>query len=258
MPPSMFTDLAPEEARQLITIFSLLAPALLYAMGMMEGKNSHRWFLAGIVLHGATILHRALVLRGIPLTEKHDNVSFFAFAAAVLAWRYWRGRGVRELALSAAPLVSVLTMTALLFPTIDTVSPFMRTPWFTLHIFLFFLGYAFFAVSACLGLAYVLGGDIGHEALQYRTAAWGWTLYTVSLFAGSIWFFLAYGMYWLWTSKELWTTLVWFFFGMYLHQRYIKGIAGILAAMIGIVGFLVALFAYFGVGTIIPAPPVQF
>ena len=254
----MFSDLGPEEARQLVTIFSLLVPALLYAMGMMEGKGSHRWFLAGMVLHGLTILHRASVLKGLPLTEKFDNISFFAFATAILVWRYWRTRGVKELAVSAVPLVSVLAMTALLFPTIDTVSPFMRTPWFTLHIFLFFLSYAFFAVSACLGLSYVMGGDIGHEALQYRTAAWGWTLYTASLFAGSVWFFIAYGMYWLWTSKELWTTLAWFFYGMYLHQRYIKGIAGITAAVVGIIGFALALFAYFGVGTIIPAPPVQF
>lgn len=254
----MFSDLGPEEIRQLATIFSLLVPAALYVLGMMEGKNSHRYFFAGMVLHGLTILHRAYALQGVPLMEKHDNVSFMAFATAVLAWRFWRREGVRELALLAVPLASVLTMTAPLFPTLDTVSPFMRTHWFTLHSFLFFLSYAYFAVSACLGLAYVLGGAIEHEALQYRTAAWGWTLYTFSLVAGSIWFFIAYGMYWLWTSRELWTTLTWFFYGMYLHQRYIKGVAGITAAIVGIVGFLVALFAYFGVGTIIPAPPVQF
>jgi ABC-type transport system involved in cytochrome c biogenesis permease subunit len=254
----MFSDLSPEEITQLVTIFSLLVPAALYAMGMMEGARSHRYFLAGMVIHAITIAYRAYTVGGVPLTEKHDNVSFLAFAMAVLYWRYLRGKDAREITTTAVPLISIMVMAALAFPVINTVSPFMRTPWFTLHMALFFMSYAFFGISACLGLVYVRGGGVDAEALQYRTAAYGWTLYTISLVLGSIWFFVAYGMYWLWTSKELWTTLTWFFYGMYLHQRYIKGIAGITAAIVGIVGFFVALFAYFGVGTIIPAPPVQF
>ena len=254
----MFSDLSPEEARQLMTVFSLLIPAALYAMGMMEGKRSHWFFVAGLVLHGLTIIHRAYAVGGIPLAEKHDNVSFLAFALAGLAWYHVRRNGLKELTVSAVPLASVTVMAALLFPTINTVSPFMRTPWFPLHMFLFFLSYGFFGISACLGLAYVRGGGADAEALQYRTAAYGWTIYTMSLVAGSVWFYLAYGTYWLWTSRELWTTLLWFFYGMYLHQRYIKGIAGVTASVVGILGFLVALFAYFGVGTVIPAPPVQF
>jgi len=254
----MFSDLAPEEARQLVTIFSLLIPAALYGIGMMEGKSSYRWFLAGMVLHGLTIVHRAYVVGGLPLTEKHDNVSFLAFVLAALTWHYLWRKGLKDLTVTAVPLVSIILMAAMLFPVINTVSPFMRTPWFTLHMLLFFTSYAYFGISACLGLIYVRGGGVDIESLQYRTAAYGWTLYTVSLVAGSIWFFLAYGMYWLWTSRELWTTLLWFFYGMYLHQRYIKGIAGITAALVGIAGFALALFAYFGVGTVIPAPPVQF
>jgi ABC-type transport system involved in cytochrome c biogenesis permease subunit len=254
----MFSDLSPEELSQLVTIFSLLVPAALYAMGMMEGRNSHRYFLAGMVTHGLTIAYRAYTVGGIPLTEKHDNVSFLAFAMAILYWHTLRRNGVREITITAVPMISVTAMAALAFPVINTVSPFMRSPWFTLHMALFFVSYAFFGISACIGVVYIRGGGVDAEALQYRTAAYGWTLYTISLVAGSVWFFVAYGMYWLWTSKELWTTLTWFFYGMYLHQRYIKGIAGITAAVVGILGFFVALFAYFGVGTIIPAPPVQF
>lgn len=254
----MFSDLSPEEIIQLATIFSLLLPAGLYAMGMMDGKHSHRYFLAGIAVHGLAIARRAVIVGGIPLAEKHDNVSFLAFAMAILYWYYLRRNGVREITTTAVPMISITVMTALAFPVINTVSPFMRSPWFTLHMALFFVSYACFGISACLGLVYVRGGGVDAEAMQYRTAAYGWTLYTLSLVAGSIWFFVAYGMYWLWTSKELWATLTWFFYGMYLHQRYIKGIAGIAAAIVGILGFFVALFAYFGVGTIIPAPPVQF
>ena len=254
----MFSDLSPEEITQLVTIFSLLLPAGLYAMGMMEGRRSHGYFLAGLVFHGITIVRRAFVVGGLPLAEKHDNVSLLAFSLALLYWYYMRRKGVREITITAIPMISVILISALAFPLLNTVSPFMRTPWFYLHMATFFASYGFFGISACLGLVYVRGGGVDIESMQYRTAAYGWTLYTVSLVLGSIWFFIAYGTYWLWTSRELWTTLTWFFYGMYLHQRYIKGIAGITAAVVGIVGFFVALFAYFGVGTIIPAPPVQF
>lgn len=254
----MFSDLSPEEIDQLATIFSLLLPAGLYAMGMMEGRHSHRYFLAGMVVHVLAIIRRAFLVGGLPLAEKHDNISFLALCMAILTWPFLRRKGVREILVTAVPLVSVTLVSALAFPVLNTLSPFMRSPWFYMHMATFFASYAFFGISACLGFGYVRGGDIDTEALQYRTAAYGWTLYTLSLVLGSIWFYVAYGTYWLWTSRELWTTLTWFFYGMYLHQRYIKGIAGITASIVGIAGFFVALFAYFGVGTVIPAPPVQF
>ena len=254
----MFSDLGLEEITQLITIFSLLLPAALYAMAMMEGKNSHRYFLAGMIIHGLTIAHRAYTVGGIPLAEKHDNVSFLAFALAMLTWHYLRRRGMKEIEITAVPMVCIMLVASLAFPIINTVSPFMRTPWFSIHIGLFILSYAYFGISACIGLSFVLSGDIEREALQYQTAAIGWVLFTISLVAGSIWFFIAYGTYWLWTSRELFTTLLWFYFALYLHQRYIKGLSGRTAAIVGIAGFIIALFAYFGVGTIIPAPPVQF
>jgi ABC-type transport system involved in cytochrome c biogenesis permease subunit len=181
-----------------------------------------------------------------------------SFSTALAYWYYSRKKDLCEITIIILPLIALLLLSSFFYMPINTVSPFMRTPWFYLHMFLFFLSYGFFGISACVGVLYFLSGDIEHEALQYRTASYGWTIYTASLIAGSVWFFIAYGMYWLWTSRELFTTLTWFFFGMYLHQRYIKGLSGRSVAIVGIIGYLIALFAYFGVGTIIPAPPVQF
>lgn len=254
----MFSDLGPEEIQQLKAIFLLLIPATFYGLGLMEGKWARRSFVAGIVTHALSILYRAAVLKGLPLAEKFDNISFMAFCTTLAYWRYSRKKDLQEISIAAMPLFAVLLMSATLYTPINTVSPFMNTPWFYLHTSLFFLSYGFLGVSALIGIAYVLNGDVEYEALQYQAASIGWTIYTMALVAGSIWFFIAYGMYWLWTSRELFTTLTWFYFGLYLHQRYIKGLSGRSAAIVGIIGYLVALFAYFGVGTILPAPPVQF
>ncbi len=77
-------------------------------------------------------------------------------------------------------------------------------------------------------------------------------------FAGSVWFYMAYGTYWLWTSKEMWISITWLYVGLYLHARLMTRFRGVPAAVMGVLVFGVALFTYFGVGTVIPSPPTQF
>jgi ABC-type transport system involved in cytochrome c biogenesis permease subunit len=247
-----------EEGQAVLAVFLVLVPATLYAMGMTEGKQGYRFFLAGLLVHAAVITLRGFTVGAVPLTEKYDNISFLAFSLALVVWYFWRRKGIPELALYALPLAATVLIFALAYLPINTISPFQRTPWFTLHMFFFFLSYGFFGVSSCIGVLYLLRKDGSYETAQYWSAIHGWIVLSLGLVTGSVWFFTAYGTYWLWTSKELWTTLVWFYYGMYLHARYVKGLTGRWAAVMGIAGFGVALFAYFGVGTIIPAPPTQF
>jgi ABC-type transport system involved in cytochrome c biogenesis permease subunit len=247
-----------EEGRSLLTIFLILIPTALYIMGLMEGKKGYWLFLSGIFFHILSIVLRGVEIGRIPLTEKHDNISFMALVMAFVYWYFYSRQGLKNLGIVALPLLSIFMFVSLAFKPINTISPFLKSPWFYLHIFFYFIGYAFFGISACIGVYYLLNGKGEYELLQYKGIIHGWIVFSISLVAGSIWFFVAYGTYWLWTSKELWTTLVWFYYGLYLHARFIRGLRGRPAAVLGILGFAVALFAYFGVGTVIPSPPTQF
>jgi ABC-type transport system involved in cytochrome c biogenesis permease subunit len=65
--------------------------------------------------------------------------------------------------------------------------------------------------------------------------------------AGGIWGYYAWGTYWLWTPKELWTSILWLFYSLYLHLR-LKGVQWERAvAWGGIIGFAVTIFTYLGV-----------
>lgn len=247
-----------EEGQSLLTALLVLIPAALYIMGLMDGKKGRYLFLSGIVFHLLSILQRALTLGRVPLTEKHDTISYMALATALTYWHFSRKKPLNNLGIIALPLISVLTLISFLHTPENAVSPFLRTPWFYLHTLTYFSGYAFFGIAACIGIPYLIHGTGEYEDLQYRAIIYGWILFSVSLVAGSVWFYVAYGTYWLWTSRELWTTITWSYYGLYLHARYIKGLNGSPSAVIGCLGFLVALFAYFGVGTVIPAPPTQF
>ena len=224
----------------------------------MDGKTGRLLFVAGLITHASAILLRGFALGGIPLTEKHDNISFMAFSTA-LCYLYFSRKGrMKELAVTALPLISVILLVSLAYSPINTVSPFMRSPWFYIHMLFYFISFGFFGVSSALGVHYLVSGNSGHEALQYKAAIFGWIVFSASLVAGSIWFFMAYGTYWLWTSRGLWTTLTWFYYGLYLHLRLMKGFRGRPAGVVGVLGFAVALFTYFGVGRVIPSPPTQF
>jgi ABC-type transport system involved in cytochrome c biogenesis permease subunit len=65
---------------------------------------------------------------------------------------------------------------------------------------------------------------------------------------GGVWAYLAWGTYWLWTPKELWTVLLWLFYSLYLHARLMGWWTGRPAVVLGIAGFGVVMFTYLGVG----------
>jgi ABC-type transport system involved in cytochrome c biogenesis permease subunit len=72
-------------------------------------------------------------------------------------------------------------------------------------------------------------------------------LFSLSMVFGGIWAYLAWGTYWLWTPKELWTSILWLFYTFYLHARLRRWWMGKPSAVLGIAGFGVVLFTYLGV-----------
>ena len=166
----MFSDLGPEERQALFTVVSVLLPAALYGMGLMESRHAHRFFLAGLAVPALTIVQRAVAVGGVPLAEKHDNISFMAFSMALVYWYFAHAKRVRDLGLYALPLIALSVLASSLFAPINTVSPFLRSPWFYLHSFFYFLSYGFFGMSACIGVARARAGPAGRACRGVRLA----------------------------------------------------------------------------------------
>jgi ABC-type transport system involved in cytochrome c biogenesis permease subunit len=124
----------------------------------------------------------------------------------------------------------------------------LKTYWFELHVAMSFLSYALFGLAAILGVSYLKRQDAALERLQYKSIFVGYSLFSLSMILGGVWAFLAWGTYWLWTPKELWTSLLWLYYGLYLHARLWQWWAGRPVAVLGIIGFAVVLFTYLGVG----------
>lgn len=85
------------------------------------------------------------------------------------------------------------------------------------------------------------------EVLSFRINAVGFVLWTFTLIAGSIWAEHAWGRYWGWDPKEVWTFVVWVVYAAYLHARATQRWTGRRAAYFVIVGYASVLFNFTGV-----------
>ena len=208
-----------------------------------------RFILPALALHAFLIVTSALQFGRIPLIGMHDTLGFLACAVGIVyiiaAWS--RKRDL--FSYLTVPLIMLfLAGSAFSSPATGGMPPVLKTIWFELHVILSFVSYALFAIGAVFGLLDRYGNDVRAESHQYRSLLLGYVLFSVAMIFGGIWAFLAWGTYWLWTPKELWTTIVWFFYSLYLHARLVRGWSGPKAVWMGIAGFVIVLFTYAGVG----------
>ncbi len=208
-----------------------------------------RLIIAALTLHGALIISSAVTYGRVPLIGTHDTLGFLAWSIGVVYLLFGWSRKRDLFTFSTIPLILLLLAGSFASPAMrGPLPPVLRTIWFELHVILSFVSYALFAVGAVFGVLYLHSGDREDETGQYRNLLLGYALFSLAMIFGGIWAHLAWGTYWLWTPKELWTTIVWFFYSLYLHARLVKGWTGKPVAWMGIAGFFIVMFTYVGVG----------
>jgi len=230
----------------------------LYGLSFMGEKTGERYFVSAFIIHLGYIAFRAWFLGRPPVTERHDILLAIAACVAGGLFVFQRRIPVPSL-LKVLPIFTVILCFFGLFQErMDTIEPNMNTPWFLVYVTLFIGGYGLLTLGTAAGVLFLLEREGTYEAVQHRMILLGWLLFSFSLVAGSVWFYRVHGVYWLWTAKELWMTVTWFFFSFYLHARLMKSLRGRPAALIGVLGFVVMLFSYLGVTPILGSPWTQF
>jgi cytochrome c-type biogenesis protein CcsB len=77
-------------------------------------------------------------------------------------------------------------------------------------------------------------------------------IWTASIILGAAWANEAWGGYWSWDPKEVWSLIVWLFFGAYLHARQMLGWRGTKTAWVLVFGFITVLICFFAVNLFFP------
>ncbi|MCL3862997.1 c-type cytochrome biogenesis protein CcsB [Actinotalea sp. K2] len=85
------------------------------------------------------------------------------------------------------------------------------------------------------------------EGLAFRINAVGFVLWTFTVMAGAVWAEHAWGRYWGWDPKEVWSFIVWVVYAAYLHARTTRGWSGRRAAWFVVAGYATVIFNFTGV-----------
>lgn len=79
----------------------------------------------------------------------------------------------------------------------------------------------------------------------------GFPLLTTGIITGSIWAKYAWGGYWSWDPKEIWSLITWIVYLIYIHLN-IRGKPARFLSYLAIVGFISIMITYLGVNFIMP------
>ncbi|RJP23975.1 MAG: hypothetical protein C4529_03180 [Deltaproteobacteria bacterium] len=182
---------------------------------------------AGVLLHAGFLAIRWLLSGHAPMAGLFESLTVFSLCCAVAGLVLCRSE---ETAAAWVPLSALVLLpqagAALLDKRLTPLYPALDTPWFATHVGLSFLGYGFFAAGLALGIAYWKnGGDAIYRAAG-KSALYGFSAFSAGMVCGGIWAFYAWGSYWIWTPKEIWSVIVWIYFAALTHLKYIPAQQG--------------------------------
>lgn len=222
----------------------------------------------GWIVHLAAALLRGIAASRVPWA----NMFEFALTATAimigvfLIAQFWQDlrylgafiTGFVTLALGLAALNVYVPVSPLPAALSSGVAPI----WLVIHIIVATLGTGFFALGAALSVLQLLrvrrdrGGlrRAGYldsipgpgrlEDFAYRLIIVGFVFWTFTLIAGSIWANAAWGRYWGWDTKEVWTFVIWVLYAGYVHARATRGWRGSRSAWLAIIGFAAVVFNF--------------
>lgn len=243
-----------------VTFILYILSALVYLVAVFAKKE--KWSGTGFVLaavgfalHTGALILRTVVSRHAPFTNMYESLSFLAWAsvlALIVLDRKFRIPRVAPYVMLIAVGLVALASSPLMPKEATPLVPALQSYWLWLHVSVTLLGEAFFAVAFVASLLYLRADTeekkLKMDAVAYRAVAVGFPLFTLGgLIFGMVWAYKAWGTYWSWDPKEVWSLITWIVFALYLHTRIVMGWKGKRSALISIIGFLAALFTYFGV-----------
>ena len=250
---------------------------LLYLMMMVMGKEFFGRLatlatLAGLLGHTLAIILRwfesyRLGIGHAPLSNLYESLIFFAWTIILLYMLMeWRTKN-KSIGTVAAPLAFLAMAYASFSPNIKSqiqpLVPALQSNWLIAHVITCFFGYAAFGLAFGLSILYLFKGlDKGKsrnmflgllpgtsvlDDLSYQMTVIGFLLLTLGIITGSVWAHSAWGRYWGWDPKEVWSLITWFVYALLLHSRLMMSWRGKRMAFLSIIGFCCVLFTYFGV-----------
>lgn len=232
--------------------FCFLAYTIYWGLGFTRLKLRFPILVGIVIVHITAIALRGFSIEYFPLTNKFESFNGFAVAAFIILLINIR----TESHIYRMCLFGVgygFFVAAAYFPKgLSYAPPLMLTIWYILHVPLSFFCYALWVSAMAAAVAQYFNRDdkktydrIIDSGFQY-----GLVVFSVSMIFGGLWGYVAWGAYFLWDAKVVWSVIIWFFYATCLHLDYWQEAKRFKPPM-AIVGFFILLMTYVGTSFLI-------
>lgn len=216
--------------------------------------------IAALIVHTVVIGIRSYYSGRLPVAAVGETLLFYSWCVIVANFVVLLRYKDRLTGLVTIP-IGIISLGICLskWSPPKTLPLILRTYWFELHVIASFAAYALFSLAFAGALLYIIrsfgreadGDEVGGDRtldVARTGVVWGFFLFSASMFSGAVWGYLAWGTYWMWEPKILWSFIVWFWYAGTMHAWYIRSWKGRTLAIATILGFAVVGFTYLGVG----------
>ncbi|MFB7271434.1 c-type cytochrome biogenesis protein CcsB [Streptomyces sp. NPDC056244] len=245
------------------------------AQGDLYGRIAVSLTVLAWLVEAAGVVARALSVQRAPWGNMYEfNITFSTVAVTVYLVLLALKKNVRWIGL---PLITTVLLdlglaVTVLYTDSDQLVPALHSYWLWIHVSTAIFCGAVFYVGAVATLLYLFReryetklatgltpGSFATSVLErlpasatldkfaYRVNAAVFPLWTFTIIAGAIWAGDAWGRYWGWDPKEVWSFITWVAYACYLHARATAGWKGRKAAYLALIAFGCWLFNYYGV-----------
>jgi len=214
-------------------IYAAMAAYLVAALTFWRGAVRGGWlaFATGFVVMLITYVGRWVAVGHVPLQNLFEV--FLCLGMLVLPLSYCAQRWLAVHSPAADSILGIVT----LFPAgfifnaePQHLPPALQSSLFLPHVAAYMISYMLMAKAAVQAGAHLLSRRSGagqeeraRELATYKMVRLGFPLLTAGLILGAVWGKIAWGDYWNWDPKELWSLASWLIFIGYLHFRYTYG-----------------------------------
>lgn len=135
------------------------------------------------------------------------------------------------------------------------VVPALNSYWVAIHVSAAIVACGLFLLGAVAAILYLVRRDGATrlpsraelERISHRVVVIAFPIWTFAVIAGALWADKAWGRYWAWDPKEVWSFVTWVAYAAYLHARATAGWRGRMALIVQLVAFACLLFNLIGV-----------
>ena len=222
----------------------------------------------GLILNLAGMVRRTIQTYELgvphpPWSNLFEALTFWSFVVGFIYLFLERKYGIRLLGAIIVPVVFGLSAFAIFYASKEIVPlmPALRSYWLYFHVVTAFIGYAGFTVGFGGAVLYLLKDRFSNlplpskdllDEITYKSIVIVFPIWTASIILGAAWANEAWGGYWSWDPKEVWSLIVWLFFGAYLHASQLLGWKGKRTAWMVVFGFITVLICFFAVNLFFP------